>query len=284
MSKLKTMIRRALFRSCFCGSVVFAVSFLAAPRAAADDDVARIWLDAEPQGCLEHWAPLTRNVTLACEATGGKCVVAPSKEAANRFVYLRCDNASNNPIKIEGRSAEDKLRWSADLVDGAGPAARIDDRIRAASVFAARFETQESSNPRPSSPPPSPTRTTTSHDGFQYAPSAARADDGSRTLAEGLMIGGFGVAAAGLIVGISAAVASRKDVDDLQVCRPTCNASDIDSAVQKARVADVALITAAVGAAVGVVGLILLPSRKSTPATASVTALRLGVGSLSGAF
>ncbi len=83
-------------------------------------------------------------------------------------------------------------------------------------------------------------------------------DDATSGGTNGAAIAGFSVAGAGLVVlGVAGglALAQRSDLDD-QGCAPDCDGGDVSALRTRAIVADVGLVVAVVGAALGVVFLL----------------------------
>jgi hypothetical protein len=123
-------------------SSLLVAALMALPAVAeAAPQKANLWIEAQPNTCAEHRDALAASVKLACDATGGRCAVATDREAANRALILHC---GEDEWHIEGRELNTGARWSAELTGS------VDDRLRAASLFAARFETGVDA------PPPEP--------------------------------------------------------------------------------------------------------------------------------
>jgi hypothetical protein len=106
---------------------------------------------------------------------------------------------------------------------------------------------------------------------------------GERTpTANVLVFGGFGLAAAGVVVGgVTGALAfskagTVKDQCENDICAPEAEA-DLDSTKSLAMIANVSFAAAAVGAVLGIVGLALPRARGAAPGTAS-TGVFVGLG------
>jgi hypothetical protein len=122
--------------------VLVVVSMLVARGAAAEPANVRWWLEARPWTCNEHLSALGREVALACDATGGRCNVAPDERTATMRATLRCVDADR--WLLEATTAEGERLWNVDL------AGEPSDRLRRAAVWIARNEEPARAEPSPS--------------------------------------------------------------------------------------------------------------------------------------
>lgn len=140
---------------------VLAATACLVSRAALADEPASpprttlLWLEARPYTCSEYLPALAREVTLACDATGGSCQVAPNETSATRRLVLHCarsgaTEANESVWTIEATERDGKRRWSAEV---AGP---TDDRLRSAAVWVVRAEGNDVTTPVASPAPRAP--------------------------------------------------------------------------------------------------------------------------------
>jgi hypothetical protein len=90
-----------------------------------------------------------------------------------------------------------------------------------------------------------------------------------------VILGGVGVLALGSFAFFG--ITGKKDVDDLQICKPNCRQDDVDSARTKLIVADVSLGVGVVALGVAAYLLVTRPSGRATTGN-----LRLNAGALAG--
>jgi hypothetical protein len=101
---------------------------------AKTDGPTKLWLEARPFTCDAQLPALARELTLACDAAGGACVIAPSESMADRRIVLHC---SEEAWTVEATSPAGQLAWSVEVYGSDA------DRTRSAAVFTVRAESGE---------------------------------------------------------------------------------------------------------------------------------------------
>ncbi|WP_394844615.1 hypothetical protein LZC95_47120 [Pendulispora brunnea] len=105
------------------------------------------WVD--PASCPQWTTPLSRQIALACEATGHACDVTTSDKAARRLV-LQCADADH--WTLEAHDVSGTGLWHIEVRGG------DDERLRAAAVWVARSDVTMAAAPTttpatPAAPP-----------------------------------------------------------------------------------------------------------------------------------
>lgn len=232
----------------------------------------------EDASCTDVKEKLANALDLACDAARARCRADRGPEPARPDRTLRLDCTHPERWSVFATDASGALLWSADLT---GP---TEDRVRIASIAALRYDAQRRPAPAPvpapapPSPPPRVERTTSS--------SAPPPPD--TTLAEVLVYGGFATAvvAGGIATGL--AIAAKEENEQLERCvgDRACDPRqlDIEATRTKAVAADALIVTALVGAAAGITGLVLWPRAPEKPSSSSASSTHvsplLGLGSV----
>jgi hypothetical protein len=120
---------------------------LCARPARADEHPRKLWIEARPWTCSEHIAPFARELSLACDAADGACVVAGDEASADRRLVLKCGEPR---WTLEAHDPSGARLWSAELAGGDS------DRVRDGAAFVVRAETTAPLPPRVAPPPSSP--------------------------------------------------------------------------------------------------------------------------------
>jgi hypothetical protein len=114
---------------------VFVALGIDAARADADIPSPRIswWVEGRPWTCSDPVAPVARQAELACDASGGHCRIAQTREEADRIAALSCA-ADRSAWRLDAEDRAGRVLWSVVLTGD--PEARA----RKAGLWIARAE------------------------------------------------------------------------------------------------------------------------------------------------
>jgi hypothetical protein len=105
------------------------------------------WVEGRPWTCADPVAPVARQAALACDASGGTCRIAQTREEADRIAALSCA-ADRSAWRLDAEDRAGRVLWSVVLTGDP------DARARKAGLWIARAEGTPPSPAQPDSDRP----------------------------------------------------------------------------------------------------------------------------------
>jgi hypothetical protein len=224
--------------------------------------------------CATSVGPLVAAMTLACDASRAPCRASETPGGSDRRLVLDCSQSDR--WSLEAFDASGMGQWKVFLMG------TTEDRIRTGAMTAVRFETGQESQ---AEPPPSSSILGETEPRAEPTRALPKTSSGGG-VAKGLVYGGFGVATVGTVAFVALLIDFNRRKNDLQercsssVC-PASAIEDIDATKRTGTLANVALGVAVLGAATGIVGLVIWP--RSPAKTIGLSGVRVtpvvGLGS-----
>lgn len=122
-----------------------------AATAAAEDAGPRAlswWVEGRPWTCSDPVGAVARHVSLACDASGGRCRIAARRDQADRIASIAC-GAAGGPWRLVAEDRTGEPLWSVVL------AGDDDARVRKAALWIARADSGDAAaDPIVDAPPP----------------------------------------------------------------------------------------------------------------------------------
>jgi hypothetical protein len=91
------------------------------------------WVEGRPWNCADPVAPVARQAELACDAAGGRCRVARTRDEADRIAALTC-GADGSAWRLDAEDRTGRVVWSVVLTGD------VEGRARKAGLWIARAE------------------------------------------------------------------------------------------------------------------------------------------------
>jgi hypothetical protein len=126
------------------------ISLVFTATAAAEDAGPRAlswWVEGRPWTCSDPVGAVARHVSLACDASGGRCRIAARRDEADRIASIAC-GTGNGPWRLIAEDRTGEPLWSVVL------AGDEDARVRKAALWIARAESADAvADPAVDAPP-----------------------------------------------------------------------------------------------------------------------------------